>query len=41
MSSDLDLVNIESLQDSYPLLKRGTEEKFLILPHHFISFSYD
>ena len=41
MSSDLDMVNIESLQDSYPLFKRGTEEKFLVLPHHFISFSYD
>ena len=40
-SNDLGFVNIEALQDSYPLCKRGTEEKFIIVPHHHISFSYD
>ena len=39
--SDLEVVNIEALKDTYPLFKRGTEEKFIIVPHHHISFKYD
>ena len=41
MSTDLHLINLETLQDSYPLFRRGTEKKFILIPHHHISFSYD
>ena len=39
--SELEFVDIEFLQDSYPLLMRGTEQKFITVPHHHISFCYD
>ena len=41
ISSNLEMVNIASLQDQYPLLKRGTDEKFVFLQHHHVSFSYN
>ena len=41
ISSNLEMVNIVSLQDQYPLLKRGTDEKFVFLQHHHVSFSYN
>ena len=34
------LVNMESLQDSYPLMRRGSEEKFLCILHHHVGFEY-
>ena len=40
-SSDLEIVSIEDLKDTYPLFKRGSEEQFIIVPHHHISFQYD
>ena len=41
ISGDLDFINIEHLHDNYPLFMRGTEQKFILVPHHHISFSYD
>jgi hypothetical protein len=41
LDNDLKLINIANLQDHYPLFKRGTEEKFVILQHHHVSFSYN
>ena len=41
VEDNLVFVNIEDLQDSYPLFKRGNEEKFFIIPHHHISFLYE
>ena len=40
-SNELEIINIEELKDTYPLFKRGTEEKFILVPHHHISFQYD
>jgi hypothetical protein len=34
-------VNIKNLKDTYPLLKRGSDEKYYIIPHHHISFAYE
>ena len=39
--TSLRLVDMRSLQDSYPLLMRGTESSFLCLLHHHVSFDYD
>ena len=33
-------VNVKNLKDTYPLMKRGTEEKFVVIQHHHISFVY-
>ena len=41
VSDDCELVNIDSLQDNYPLHLRGTERNFVVLQHHHISFTYD
>ena len=44
-SKDLDsalfATDMENLQDSYPLFKRGTELKFILKQHHHVSFSYN
>ena len=39
--SDLILIKMAELKDSYPLFKRGTEEKFFLGQHHHISFSFN
>ena len=35
---DFVTVSVKNLKDTYPLMKRGTEEKFVIIQHHHISF---
>ena len=37
----LECVKFQDLHDTYPLLLRGSEEKFIVSLHHHISFSYD
>ena len=39
--SALEIIDMNSLQDSYPLCKRGTDNKFIFVLHHHISFSFD
>ena len=39
--SGFNSVSVNELQDTYPLMKRGTESKFVIIPHHHISFEYN
>ena len=38
--SDLVFLNIEELHDSYPLLQRGSDDKFSLILHHHVSFSF-
>ena len=33
-------VDIENLEDTYPLLQRGCDDNFYVIPHHHISFKY-
>ena len=40
VDDSLVLVNIEDLQDTYPLYKRGNDQKYFIIPHHHVSFMY-
>ena len=35
------VINIEDLQDTYPLFRRGNDEKYFVIPHHHVSFMYD
>ena len=39
-SENLKLVNFKTLEDTYPLFRRGTENKFLLILHHFVSFTH-
>ena len=39
--SELISIRMDDLKDSYPLFKRGTEEKFFLSQHHHISFSFN
>ena len=41
ISNALMMIKIKNLQDHYPLLRRGTEVKFVVLQHHHVSFSYN
>lgn len=41
VEDNLVFVNIKSLQDTYPLFKRGSDEKYFVIPHHHISFIYE
>ena len=34
-------LNVKRLQDTYPLFKRGSEKKFFVIPHHYVSFTYE
>ena len=34
-------LNVKRLQDTYPLFKRGSENKFFVIPHHYVSFTYE
>ena len=36
----LELVYVEDLQDSYPLAKKGTSTRFVIVLHHHIGFDF-
>ena len=40
INADLELTNIETLLDSPPIYKKGTEEMFIIVLHHHVSFNY-
>ena len=40
VDDSLVFVNIEELQDTYPLYKRGNDQKYFIIPHHHVSFMY-
>ena len=40
VEDNLVFVNIKHLQDTYPLFKRGSDEKYFVIPHHHISFVY-
>ena len=40
ITDDFVSVRINNLKDTYPLMKRGTEEKFIIIQHHHVSFDY-
>ena len=37
-NNDFVTVSVKNLKDTYPLMKRGTEEKFVLIQHHHISF---
>ena len=39
--NELEIVDIEILKDTYPLFKRGTDAKFIVVLHHHVSFSFD
>ena len=41
VEDNLVFVNIKHLQDTYPLFKRGSDKKYFVIPHHYISFTYD
>ena len=41
VEDNLVFVNIKHLQDTYPLFKRGSDEKYFVIPHHHISFKYE
>ena len=41
VEDSLVVVNIEDLQDTYPLFRRGNDEKYFVIPHHHVSFMYD
>ena len=40
VEDNLVFVNIEELQDTYPLFKRGNDQKYFVIPHHHVSFLY-
>ena len=40
MGSEHSVIELNGLQDSYPLFKRGTEGKFVVLLHHHVSFEF-
>ena len=41
MSNNLVSVSMKDLSDTYPIMKRGTEDQFLIILHHHVSFKYE
>ena len=41
VEDNLVFVNIKNLKDTYPLLKRGSDEKYYIILHHHVSFAYE
>ena len=39
--NELEIINVDDLHDAYPLEKKGTENYFVIMLHHHVSFKFD